>query len=206
MPDTSHALFEYTRVYLAVFYTCVALFYTLRIVTATRQTHKAQVFAGPALSSTWWNHSAFRFFRTTIWMVCVFRVFFPELDTYLVLFKDLEYDALLVTGLLFLTTGFVCTVILNLKMGDIWRSGIDPSGPSKLITSGAFSYSRNPMFLCVALAQLGFFFALPSLFSLVCLAIGLTALYRQVLSEEAHLTARFSGAYLSYQQNVRRWL
>ena len=62
------------------------------------------------------------------------------------------------------------------------------------------------MYVGVATAQLGFFLALPSLFSLICLAVGLYALYKQIAVEEAHLVTRFNDDYLKYKQTVPRWL
>ena len=62
------------------------------------------------------------------------------------------------------------------------------------------------MFLGVAFAQLGFFLALPSVFSLLCLVIGLAALYSQTIQEEKHLEQTFSDDYLAYKNRVRRWI
>jgi protein-S-isoprenylcysteine O-methyltransferase Ste14 len=61
------------------------------------------------------------------------------------------------------------------------------------------------MFLGVAAAQVGFFLALPSVFSAICLIVGLSVLQRQVLAEEAHLSGRFSEDYKDYSTRVRRW-
>jgi len=62
------------------------------------------------------------------------------------------------------------------------------------------------MYLGIVAAQVGFFLALPSIFSLICLVVGLIAIYRQTLVEEAHLTHRFSTQYKEYKLLVPRWL
>ncbi|MGB0733348.1 MAG: methyltransferase family protein [Pontibacterium sp.] len=109
-------------------------------------------------------------------------------------------------GNVLLAMGFANAILLNVYMGNQWRSGIDPNGPTLLITQGLFKYSRNPMFLGVGIAQLGFFLALPSWFSLICLMVGWAAIYRQTISEEKHLQARFPDEYAIYTTKVRRWL
>ena len=92
------------------------------------------------------------------------------------------------------------------NLGEVWRSGIDPDGPAKLVTTRLYGRSRNPMYLGVLAAQLGFFLALPSAFTLVCLMAGFAAVFSQVRLEEVHLGQQFPGQYANYLQNVPRWL
>lgn len=197
---------EFTRVYLALFFTLVAVFYTLRIILMKRTTGQEVVFPGQRWCNEWWNHLAFRFFRITIWLVCVTRLFYPELDTYLGMFSGMQLPVFIVSGLILLTLGFLFTITTHFQMRFQWRSGIDPTGPEKIITSGLYRYSRNPMFCFVATAQLGFFMALPSCFSLLCLVIGFYTLNSQAKAEEQHLTRTFPIQYPQYASQVRRWL
>ena len=44
--DSSSTIVEFTRVYLAVFYTCVAVFYTIRITAMKRAGLREVIFAG----------------------------------------------------------------------------------------------------------------------------------------------------------------
>ncbi len=199
-------LFEFTRAYLAGFYTFVAVFYTARIILLKRSITREVVFAGSRFSSTWWNHITFRVFRVVIWMVCVSRLFFPSLDEYLGLFSSLQSTLLMLIGNAFLALGLISIMTIHYRLGVCWRSGIDPSEPGKIISNGVYRYSRNPMFLLVGLTQVGFFLALPSVFSLLCLIIGLYTLQRQVLAEEVHLSNKLPEEYSDYCANVRRWL
>lgn len=199
-------LYEFTRAYLAAFYTFVAVFYTTRIILLKQSISREVVFAGSRFSTTWWNHITFRVFRVVIWLVCVFRLFFPSLDEYLGLFSSLQNTLLMLIGNAFLALGLISIMTIHYRLGQCWRSGIDPSGPDKVIADGVYRYSRNPMFLFVGLTQVGFFLALPSVFSLLCLIIGLYTLQRQVLAEEVHLSNKFSEEYADYCVNVRRWL
>ena len=231
---------EFTRFYLAAFYTFVAIFYTVKVLVNKRQINRQSsnqasiqlstrndsqhdtqngfqndhlhnnqqevIFTGERFCSTWWNHMTFRVFRATIWMICLARFFFPNVDNYLGMLFFSESFSIVLLGNLLLTLGFMMTVIIHFKMGKQWRSGIDPSGPKKLITDGFYKFSRNPMFLSIALSQFAFFLALPSLFSLLCFIIGVMALYRQILSEETHLLQHFPEQYNIYSTKVRRWL
>jgi len=204
--DSSSAAVEFTRAYLAVFYSLVAAFYTIRIVAMKRVEARGVIFPGEAFSFTWWNHLLFRVFRLAIWMVCLIRWFFPAADQYLGIFSALNIGPVLITGNIMLTLGFLLAILVHFSLGPEWRSGIDPSGPQNLRTEGFYRYSRHPMFLGVATAQIGFFLALPSVFSLACLFIGLNALRRQATAEETHLTEIFRPGYEQYMQRVRRWV
>ena len=148
----------------------------------------------------------FRAFRFTIWIVCLFRFFFPGIDSYLGLFVFFNIWPIVLTGNILLTAGFLLAVTIHFNLGSNWRSGIDPDGPEKLRTGGFYKFSRNPMFLGVAIAQVGFLLAMPSVFSCVCLLVGLYTLHSQALAEEAHLIKLFPEDYRYYMVHVKRWL
>lgn len=204
--DNTSAIIDFTRIYLAAFYTAVALFYTVRIIMTKKSSKTELVFPGARFCSNWWNHMTFRLFRVAIWLVCVVRLFVPALDEYLGVITSFENALVLITGNLLLTIGFLMTIVIHFSMKQKWRSGVDPKGPTSLITDGFFRYSRNPIFVSVGVSQLGFFLALPSLFTLVCLMIGLYTLYKQTIVEEQHLAEIFQNNYKLYQSNVRRWI
>jgi protein-S-isoprenylcysteine O-methyltransferase Ste14 len=105
-----------------------------------------------------------------------------------------------------LSVGFAIALISYKQLGDLWRSGIDPEGPGKLQQQGLYKFSRNPMYVGVITAQLGFFLALPSVFTLVCLLVGVFAILRQVNAEELHLHRVLPGDYKQYMNNVPRWI
>ena len=204
--DITSTVVEFTRVYLAVFYTCVAAFYAVRITAKKRLGLPEVVFPGERFCSTWWNHMLFRAFRFSIWMVCLFRLFFPGRDGYLGFCVYLNVWPVVLAGDILLAAGFLLTVYIHFSLGGEWRSGIDPEGPKTLKTDGLYRFSRNPMFLGVAIAQFGFLLAMPSVFSSVCLAVGLYTLHSQAMAEEAHLSQLFPNEYRQYRERVRRWL
>jgi protein-S-isoprenylcysteine O-methyltransferase Ste14 len=62
------------------------------------------------------------------------------------------------------------------------------------------------MFLLIQLAQFGFFLSLPSVFTLVCLVVGMAAIHAQARLEERHLAAHHGEAYRRYRETTPRWL
>jgi protein-S-isoprenylcysteine O-methyltransferase Ste14 len=80
-------------------------------------------------------------------------------------------------------------------------------GSDHLVTDGAFSFTRNPLYLAGTVLLLGIglisgivWFLLLAL--LAALAVQKLAIER----EEKHLQARFGKAYLDYAARVRRWI
>jgi protein-S-isoprenylcysteine O-methyltransferase Ste14 len=84
----------------------------------------------------------------------------------------------------------------------------DPGLPtSKLVTTGVFSVSRNPLYLggMGLLAGIALVLNLP--WSLVLLLPAFVAChYVLVVPEERYLAARFGSEYARYAASVRRWL
>lgn len=78
---------------------------------------------------------------------------------------------------------------------------------SALVRRGPYRFSRNPLYLALLAALLGFAF----LFNNAWLAIGVPVLFAAldrfvVRREEQFLSALFGADYASYCKEVRRWL
>jgi protein-S-isoprenylcysteine O-methyltransferase Ste14 len=88
------------------------------------------------------------------------------------------------------------------------RTTIDPSEhSSKVVTSGLYAYSRNPIYLGWFLLIAGIGFRNASVLVLVVAVTMVILLYRAVIvEEEAYLEKRFGEEYLRYKKSVRRWL
>ncbi|HEX2485110.1 MAG TPA: isoprenylcysteine carboxylmethyltransferase family protein [Myxococcota bacterium] len=84
----------------------------------------------------------------------------------------------------------------------------DPRKPTpELILAGPFRLSRNPIYVGMALVQLGVGVALGNLWVLLLLPPTLYVLVRQVVErEEAYLARKFGEPYEAYRRSVRRWL
>jgi protein-S-isoprenylcysteine O-methyltransferase Ste14 len=78
---------------------------------------------------------------------------------------------------------------------------------TRLVVSGPFRYSRNPMYLgfVVALTGAALLLGTPGPW-LAPVAMALLLRFRFIANEERALTASLGTAYLAYRRRVRRWL
>lgn len=78
---------------------------------------------------------------------------------------------------------------------------------SKLVTTGPYRFTRNPMYLGMACLYVGASLAFGYLWSAALLPVVLFIVDRQVIArEERYLERRFGKAYRDYKRDVRRWL
>lgn len=89
------------------------------------------------------------------------------------------------------------------------KTTVDPTKPnkaSKLVTSGIFAFSRNPMYLSMLLMLLAFGLWLGNAFNLLLAAGFVSYMNRfQISPEERALLHLFGKEYQLYCKNVRRW-
>lgn len=86
---------------------------------------------------------------------------------------------------------------------------IEPTSASnrKLVTTGPFRFTRNPMYLSLVIVALGVALwvgAWPML--LAPIAVFATANWVHIPFEEAKMRRQFGGAFDTYTGQVRRWL
>jgi protein-S-isoprenylcysteine O-methyltransferase Ste14 len=198
---------ELSRWFLAGFFGFVAVFYTIKILAARRRTGHSPVSVGKRYGEHWRIYGLFRLFRALILLVCVARVPWPDLDRFLVPITPLWTAPVILLGIVALSTSFALILAMHARMRGEWHSGIDPSpGPRQLRTTGSYGISRNPMAILIQVGQLGLFLALPTVFTLICLVVGVLAIHRQVRLEEADLEARHGELYRAYRAQVPRWI
>ncbi len=79
--------------------------------------------------------------------------------------------------------------------------------PTTLVTTGIFRYTRNPIYLGMAIILTAWVVFLESWLAVigVFLFIGFITQY-QIKPEEGALEKIFGDAYVRYRKNVRRWL
>ncbi|MEB3051229.1 isoprenylcysteine carboxylmethyltransferase family protein [Mycolicibacter sp. MYC123] len=90
--------------------------------------------------------------------------------------------------------------------GSSFRVGIDTDRPDKLVTSGVFSISRNPIYVGFGLLLLGQFLVFPSWIPLIYLLAAVWLFNRQVLREETFMREHYGREYAEYRSRVRRYL
>lgn len=88
------------------------------------------------------------------------------------------------------------------------RTTILPMKPTTaLITGGPFRYSRNPLYVGMALLYLAVSLWVNALWPLVLFPVAVMLIQRLVIArEERYLAARFGEAYREYCGRVPRWL
>lgn len=110
----------------------------------------------------------------------------------------------------------ICLLALGtmLYLRCIWDFAVSGGGtpapidaPKRLVTSGVYRYSRNPIYVAVLMATAGW----TSLFEapvLLIYGVALFALYAFFVQrhEEPHLAKEFGEEYTAYTASTGRWL
>jgi protein-S-isoprenylcysteine O-methyltransferase Ste14 len=109
-------------------------------------------------------------------------------------------------GVLFCLAGLILVGWSLISFGQSFRVGIDTERPDKLITTGVFAFSRNPIYTAFALILLGQFLIFPNWIILLYIFAGFWLFHRQVLREEEYLKRNYGQEYLDYGKRVRRYL
>lgn len=111
-----------------------------------------------------------------------------------------------VSGIALMVLSLLLVVVAQVHLGKSWRIGIDTHTRTDLVTSGIYQHSRNPIFLGMRVALLGFFLITPTFPVLIPLLLGEILMQIQVRLEEEHLTRLHGHTYQAYQQHTRRWI
>lgn len=95
-------------------------------------------------------------------------------------------------------------------MAGFRRAGTSmiPFNPTTaLVTSGAYRFSRNPMYLGMAAFYVGIAVAAGLIWALFLLPLVILAIDRLVIArEEPYLQRKFGEAYTDYRSRVGRWI
>ncbi|HYQ56576.1 MAG TPA: isoprenylcysteine carboxylmethyltransferase family protein [Draconibacterium sp.] len=90
--------------------------------------------------------------------------------------------------------------------GHSFRMGLDKNNRGKLITTGIFSFSRNPFFLALNLFFLGTAMIIPGIFLIVFTLAAIVGSHLFILKEERFMLKNYGESYKSYCKKVRRYL
>lgn len=112
------------------------------------------------------------------------------------------------------TLGELC-IVLGLGIAfsafiTMHRAGTppDPGEPVRaLVVGGPFRFTRNPIYIALALIYLGVTCIFNTLIALALLPIALATIHIGVIRrEEKYLEIKFGDEYLQYKERVRRWI
>ena len=76
---------------------------------------------------------------------------------------------------------------------------------NQIVSTGIYRFTRNPMYLGMALLYLGLVLWFRSSWAMILLPVAILVIRTQVI-EERYLTAKFGDEYLDYKARVRRWV
>ena len=90
------------------------------------------------------------------------------------------------------------------------RTTINPTKPtaaSALVSTGVYRFTRNPMYVGLALCLMAWAAFLSNVLALILVPLFVSYINRfQINPEERALLQLFGGEYTAYKQRVRRWL
>src|SRR5262245_48414722 len=116
-----------------------------------------------------------------------------------------DSDALSWVGVFLCGVGLLLFLLSLVSFGRSFRVGIDTDDPDKLITTGAFALSRNPLYVAFWIVMLGQFLVFPNWLLLVYLGAATWLFHLQVLREEAYLIKHYGREYAEYCARVRSY-
>jgi protein-S-isoprenylcysteine O-methyltransferase Ste14 len=110
-----------------------------------------------------------------------------------------------IAGVILITSGLVIFALALAAFGRSWRIGIDASQPGKLITTGIFSVTRNPVFVFFNLYFIGIACLNPNLFFGGLAFMALFGIHFHILNEEKFLEKHYGKSYEEYRKKTRRY-
>ena len=131
-----------------------------------------------------------------------FHVLFPTPIT-----QGISSLILKIIGIVVMFTG-LALLVRTRRQFTVHQQPTDPGqATSKIITTGPFSISRNPLYLGGILIFFGLALAANFLWPLLTLIISVILCHTfLILPEEKYLTEKFGEEYIQYTNSVRRWL
>ena len=78
--------------------------------------------------------------------------------------------------------------------------------PDRLVTTGIYAFTRNPMYLGHHIFLIGLSLSLQSWYAVLIAAANAVWFHRRVLRDEEKLKEQFGQPYLDYMARVKRWV
>jgi protein-S-isoprenylcysteine O-methyltransferase Ste14 len=113
---------------------------------------------------------------------------------------------LLTIGAFITILGFVIIFIATHSFKRA-QTNIEPWKPTvRIISSGIFAYSRNPIYVAFCIITVGIGLILNSFWVVSSFIPSIIVIFFIAIKrEEVYLENKFGQEYLSYKENVRRW-
>jgi protein-S-isoprenylcysteine O-methyltransferase Ste14 len=116
-------------------------------------------------------------------------------------------DPLRVVGVVVAVVGIVLTFLAQSAMGKEWRIGVDADERTGLVTDGAFTLVRNPIYTAMFTTALGLVLMVPNGVAVVGFVLLVASVELQVrFVEEPHLRRLHGDEYAAYEARVGRFV
>ncbi len=109
-------------------------------------------------------------------------------------------------GVALCLAGLGILVLSLVSFGKSFRVGIDVDQPGRLVTTGVFARSRNPIYVGFFVFLVGQLLVFPNWVPLIYLVAATALFHRQVLREEEFMRQRYGHIYADYCRHVRRYV
>lgn len=144
-------------------------------------------------------------FAVVLLVVLIYSVL-PNAYPYLMPVPWLQHPWIRSTGVILLIASLVWIVLAQGQMGESWRIGIDTDNKTKLVQTGVYRVSRNPIFLGMMVTLFGLFLVIPNAVTLLIFVLIVVLINIQVRLEEEYLKSSHGEDYVRYQRTVGRWI
>jgi protein-S-isoprenylcysteine O-methyltransferase Ste14 len=109
-------------------------------------------------------------------------------------------------GALLCVAGWLLLVLALISFGRSFRVGIDPDDPDRLVTTGVFAFTRNPIYVALGSVLLGECLVFTNWILWVYLIAASWLFHRQISREEEYLREHYGQQYAAYCERVPRYL
>jgi protein-S-isoprenylcysteine O-methyltransferase Ste14 len=106
-------------------------------------------------------------------------------------------------GVVFFSAASIGRCITLRTLGRSYSTSVDPGDDSALVTSGAYSFIRHPLYLFYSIELSGFLMINFNFFSLACSALVIGAIISRIPAEERALAKRFGMSYIDYCKKTK---
>jgi protein-S-isoprenylcysteine O-methyltransferase Ste14 len=111
-----------------------------------------------------------------------------------------------IPGMILISIGMIIFISGINAFKNSWRIGIDTNTRDVLITTGIFSYTRNPIFLFLNIYFIGTSLIYPTPFFISFALLTLIGIHHHIRTEEKFLKEHYGKPYLEYHKKVRRYI
>jgi protein-S-isoprenylcysteine O-methyltransferase Ste14 len=107
-------------------------------------------------------------------------------------------------GIALIVLGYAATLWSYASMGDTWRIGVNRNEKTSLVTRGPYRVIRHPIYGFQIVMLAGAALLLPTIFSLVIIAIHFLCVQAKAADEESYLLSVHGETYRDYLNRTGR--